>query len=344
MQAPPGHDRPSGAGSSARSPRGWAKAPWFLPRPPRRRPSAGPPRPPPTPGSPAAHIDRAMIERLFDSGRALSWAQPPRTPPAPSRPSRAGVAPPAAAAEGGGACGRMGAPRPSFGERTAPRWGMVAAGGGGHRRHGDGRDRPGRPRHPRVAYFRILHFRWAVRPPHPKKSTTDMAVARETEDIARSLVKHQHEHPPVRDLNREADRRLTMPQRIAEDLGRLVGSWTFVVVQMALIACWLAANLLAQTRHWDPYPFLLLNLALTFEVMLWVSLLLMALNRLALRDRLRAQQEYEEQVKAEEETRALMGHLEAQDEVLLQILYRLDRSDRELRRLARRLGIEERAG
>ncbi|HZU15271.1 MAG TPA: DUF1003 domain-containing protein [Candidatus Dormibacteraeota bacterium] len=171
-----------------------------------------------------------------------------------------------------------------------------------------------------------------------------MAVAREIEDIARSLVKHQHEHPPVRDLNREADRRLTPPQRIAEDLGRLVGSWTFVIVQMVLIACWMVANLLAETRHWDPYPFLLLNLVLTFEVMLWVSLLLMALNRLALRDRLRAQQEYEEQVKAEEETRALMGHLEAQDEVLLQILYRLDRSDRELRRLARRLGIEERAG
>src|SRR5437016_4026234 len=56
-----------------------------------------------------------------------------------------------------------------------------------------------------------------------------MAATREIEDIARSLVKHQHDHPPVRDLNRESDRRLKLAHRVAEDLGRLVGSWTFVL-------------------------------------------------------------------------------------------------------------------
>jgi uncharacterized membrane protein len=172
-----------------------------------------------------------------------------------------------------------------------------------------------------------------------------MAVTREIEDIARSLVRHQHDHPPVRDLNGESDRRQRAAARIAEDLGRFVGSWTFVLLQVAIAAAWLGLNAAAQVNHWDPYPFLLLNLVVTLENALWASLVLMAVNRSAARDRLRAQQDYEDRVKVEEETRMLMNHLEAQDEVLLQVLQRLDRTDRELRRLGRRLGIaEERVG
>jgi uncharacterized membrane protein len=64
---------------------------------------------------------------------------------------------------------------------------------------------------------------------------------------------------------------------------------------------------------------------------------LMALNRLTDRDRLRAQHEFELNVKAEEELKALMNHLMHQDEILLQIVNRLDRGDREMKRLARRL-------
>jgi len=168
-----------------------------------------------------------------------------------------------------------------------------------------------------------------------------MAVTREIEDIARSLVKHQHDHPPVRNLNGESDRRQRTAQQVADDLGRFVGSWTFVLVQVGLTATWLVVNVLAQLGHWDPYPFLLLNLVVTFENALWASLILMAVNRAASRDRLRAQHDYEDQVRGEEETRMLMGHLEAQDEVLLQVLHRLDRTDRELRRLARRLGVAD---
>jgi uncharacterized membrane protein len=63
----------------------------------------------------------------------------------------------------------------------------------------------------------------------------------------------------------------------------------------------------------------------------------MALNRIADRDRMRAQHDYELNVKAEEELKALMNHLMHQDEILLQIVNRLDRGDREMKRLARRL-------
>ena len=172
----------------------------------------------------------------------------------------------------------------------------------------------------------------------------DMSLAREIEDIQRTMLRHQHDHPPVRDLNQEADRRMSPAQRTGADFARLVGSWTFVILQSALTLAWLILNALAVLRHWDSYPFQLLNLVFSVEAALFVSIVLMALNQLVFRDRLRAQHDFEVDVKAEEEVRMLMQHLEVQDEVLLQILHRLDRSDRELRRLSRRLGVEEPAG
>jgi uncharacterized membrane protein len=164
-----------------------------------------------------------------------------------------------------------------------------------------------------------------------------MSIGREIEDIARDLIKHQHDHPPVRDLNRETERRLTLADRIAMDFTRLVGSWIFVLAQLGLMLVWVVLNALSLIRHWDPFPFQFLNFILTLEVAAWLSLVLMAFNRQADRDRLRSQNEYELNVKAEEELKALMNHLMHQDEILLQIVNRLDRSDREMKRVARLL-------
>ena len=164
-----------------------------------------------------------------------------------------------------------------------------------------------------------------------------MSIGREIEDIARDLIKHQHDHPPVRDLNREVDRKLTFSDRVADDFARLVGSWIFVLAQAGIMVLWVGLNALNLIHPWDRYPFLFLNFILSLEAAIWVSVVLMALNRFADRDRLRAQHEYELNVKAEEELKALMNHLMHQDEILLQIVNRLDRGDREMKRLARHL-------
>ncbi|MDQ6771537.1 MAG: DUF1003 domain-containing protein [Candidatus Dormibacteraeota bacterium] len=169
-----------------------------------------------------------------------------------------------------------------------------------------------------------------------------MSGTRGIEDIEQSLVHHHHDHAPVRDLNREADRRRSFAQRRADDAARAIGSWAFVLVQIVVVAAWIALNVIASVKHWDARPFLLLNLGLGVLVVLWVLVVLLAMNRTADRERLRAQQDFEVNVKLEEELKALMTHLEVQDEVLVQVLLRLDHLDRELRRLGRRLGAEER--
>jgi uncharacterized membrane protein len=164
-----------------------------------------------------------------------------------------------------------------------------------------------------------------------------MSIGREIEDIARDLIKHQHDHPPVRDLNREVDRKSTFADQVANDFARLVGSWLFVLAQAGIMVLWVALNAFNLIHPWDKYPFYFLNFILSLEAAVWVSVVLMAVNRLADRDRLRAQHDYELNVKAEEELKALMNHLMHQDEILLQIVNRLDRGDRELKRLARHL-------
>jgi uncharacterized membrane protein len=164
-----------------------------------------------------------------------------------------------------------------------------------------------------------------------------VAINRELEDVARDLIRHQHDHPPVRDLKRETDRRQTLSERISADFGRLIGSWVFVLAQLGLMVVWVVVNAIGALAHWDGYPFQFLNFVLSLEATLWASLVLMALNRMHDRDRLRAQHDYELDVKSEEETKALMNHLMHQDEILLQIVNRLDRGDREMKRLARRL-------
>src|SRR5256712_3738968 len=164
-----------------------------------------------------------------------------------------------------------------------------------------------------------------------------MSIGREIEDIARDLIKHQHDHPPVRDLNRDVDRKLTFADRVASDFARLIGSWIFVLAQVGLMLLWVLLNAIGLLRHWDPYPFLFLNFVFSLEAAIWVSVVLMTLNSMADRDRMRAQNEYELNVKAEEELKALMNHLMHQDEILLQIVNRLDRGDRAMKRLARRI-------
>src|SRR3989475_2821456 len=140
---------------------------------------------------------------------------------------------------------------------------------------------------------------------NPRGKSPEMSIAREIEDIARDLIKHQHDHPPVRDLNREVERRLSFADRVAGDFARLVGSWIFVLVQLGIMVIWIGLNALNLIHPWDRYPFQFLNFVLSLEAAVWVSIVLMALNRLADRDRIRAQHDFELDIKAEEELKAL---------------------------------------
>jgi uncharacterized membrane protein len=97
---------------------------------------------------------------------------------------------------------------------------------------------------------------------------------------------------------------------------------------------------IAWIEHWDPYPFILLNLALSFQAAYAAPIIMMSQNRVSMKDRLAAEQDYLINTKAEEEVKAIMHHLETQDDMMLDILRRLEDQHREL--LAR-VGLKENA-
>jgi uncharacterized membrane protein len=99
--------------------------------------------------------------------------------------------------------------------------------------------------------------------------------------------------------------RLTPGQRIADALATVMGSWTFIIVQSVILFVWIIANLVGAIRGWDPYPFTLLNLALSFQAAYAVPVIMMSQNRQQDIDRKAAENDYRINVKAELEIESL---------------------------------------
>lgn len=100
-------------------------------------------------------------------------------------------------------------------------------------------------------------------------------------------------------------------QRIADWVARTVGSWRFILIQSALLAIWIALNATAYVERWDPYPFILLNLVLSFQAAYTAPIIMMSQNRLSEVDRRHAESDYRINVKAELEIEALHAKIDA---------------------------------
>jgi len=140
----------------------------------------------------------------------------------------------------------------------------------------------------------------------------------------RQRIRHVHRHKPVININKIDAEKLTPGQRIADRLATVMGSWGFIITQSIILAFWITLNVIAYMNHWDPYPFILLNLALSFQAAYAAPIIMMSQNRQAAKDRLMAEQDYEVNIKAEDELKSIMNHLEQQDEVMLDILRRME--------------------
>lgn len=103
---------------------------------------------------------------------------------------------------------------------------------------------------------------------------------------------------------------LTTGQRIADTVAATMGSWRFIIIQSAILFCWIALNITAWIRHWDPYPFILLNLALSFQAAYAAPFIMMSQNRQQDIDRKEAEADYQINIKAELEIELLHQKLD----------------------------------
>jgi uncharacterized membrane protein len=137
------------------------------------------------------------------------------------------------------------------------------------------------------------------------------AVAADDQQALQTLRAHRRAHRrtwPVRPLTAPEPYLLAPPtrgQRLADRVAATVGSWRFIVLQSTAIALWIVGNVWIGAGAWDPYPFILLNLLLSFQAAYTAPAIMMSQNRQSEQDRRHAENDYEVNVKAELEIELL---------------------------------------
>ena len=130
---------------------------------------------------------------------------------------------------------------------------------------------------------------------------------------------------------------LTLGQHIADKVAATMGSWNFIIIQSAILLLWIALNVTAYVQQWDPYPFILLNLALSFQAAYAAPFIMMSQNRQQDIDRKAAENDYNVNVKAELEIELLHQKIDELRES--EVMY-LTQTVKELVELLQRAKIE----
>jgi uncharacterized membrane protein len=107
-------------------------------------------------------------------------------------------------------------------------------------------------------------------------------------------------------IEKQFERKLTFGEHLSDKIAEFGGSWKFIITFGSVIAVWIMLNaVLLLDRGFDPYPFILLNLILSCLAALQAPVIMMSQNRAEARDRLRAENDYKVNLKAELEIRHL---------------------------------------
>jgi uncharacterized membrane protein len=137
------------------------------------------------------------------------------------------------------------------------------------------------------------------------------------------LEQSHNVHLSSEDLNRLRELRAQRPARhiprlaltrgavLADRVAETVGSWRFIIIQSFLLGIWVILNMIAFIDHWDPYPFILLNLVLSFQAAYAAPIIMMSQNRQSEIDRRHAEHDYRINVKAELEIELLHNKIDA---------------------------------
>jgi uncharacterized membrane protein len=141
--------------------------------------------------------------------------------------------------------------------------------------------------------------------PVTRTETARKFLAREVEKLSeqeREIVsRFLQRGRVVRNVAREFEEQKTFGQRVADRVAEVMGSWRFIIIQSTVLALWIALNVTAWVRQWDPYPFILLNLMLSFQAAYAAPIIMMSQNRQAEKDRMQSKNDYEVDMKAEME-------------------------------------------
>ncbi|HVW98601.1 MAG TPA: DUF1003 domain-containing protein [Mucilaginibacter sp.] len=98
-------------------------------------------------------------------------------------------------------------------------------------------------------------------------------------------------------------------QRLADQVAKGMGSWRFIIIQTLIVAAWMMLNVVAYIGHWDPYPYILLNLLFSTQAAYAAPIIMMSQNRQSERDRAQADADYKTNCEAKAEIEQLLQKL-----------------------------------
>jgi uncharacterized membrane protein len=120
----------------------------------------------------------------------------------------------------------------------------------------------------------------------------------------------------------------SLGDKVADWVAAGMGSWKFIIGQSILLVIWIVLNVTAYVQQWDPYPFILLNLALSFQAAYAAPFIMMSQNRQAAIDRVAMQNDFRINAKAELEIELLHQKIDLLRETevseLVQVIRRLE--------------------
>lgn len=123
----------------------------------------------------------------------------------------------------------------------------------------------------------------------------------------------------IRNLNDIIDNVNTFGQVASDFIARVIGSWKFIIGQSFIFAIWIMLNTIGWCYHWDIYPFILMNLVLSFEAAFLGPIIMMSQNREEEKDRIKAEHNYLINSKTEKDTEIIIQQLREQNDLLMEI-------------------------
>jgi uncharacterized membrane protein len=147
-------------------------------------------------------------------------------------------------------------------------------------------------------------------------SASPKVASKRTIALRRRKVATDHLHP----VNQVHIDEATLGERTADRVAAVLGSWPFLITQTALIALWVALNVIGFVNHWDPYPFILLNLCFSLQAAYTGPILLVAGNRQSQLDRLRLEHTAAVEEASEKMTIEILKEIETNTEATVRIL------------------------
>lgn len=148
---------------------------------------------------------------------------------------------------------------------------------------------------------------------HKYLATTMARENSELSELQRELLQNIAENESViKNINDEFQKKLSFGDQIADKVASFGGSWNFIIIFMSAIIIWIIINsvVLLLAKPFDPFPFILLNLVLSCVAAVQAPVIMMSQNRQEAKDRIRSEEDFRTNLKAELEIRTLSAKID----------------------------------